>query len=199
MKKNNQRQPNEKKTSNIDLSAHNTLRSSASHEMQRENESSPPPNSNNTLDIRSTLPGKKRVKIDETQSGVGQKHMKPATGHLTVAKPEDGLSDKKRKTDLSESYTPGASSLLLLRKPIVEKNETRGQVDDAALSEMLNLPEYDELKDQLVNLAAAKLSGNFTYQVAASVESLMKCANKSKEDAMKQFEQARANLTDRVS
>lgn len=76
---------------------------------------------------------------------------------------------------------------------------TEQDEQDSKLYELLGKAQYEPLKDQLANLAAAKASGNFVFQVAASVQALSKCSELVTEQTMSEFKQKRETITSQVS
>lgn len=63
---------------------------------------------------------------------------------------------------------------------------------------MLEESQYEALRDQLANMAAAKASGNFVFQVAASVEALVNCSESVTTQAMREFKEKRDSITNKV-
>ena len=73
-----------------------------------------------------------------------------------------------------------------------------GSADTEALAAALASTEYEQLKQQLANLSAAKKTGQFTHQIAVSVEALFNCFDGAKEKTFTKLQSMQTKTQDQV-
>lgn len=102
-------------------------------------------------------------------------------------------------TTLQAPLTPVKSPEVIKAASVIKPARNRVSTDPEILAKALMAAEYEPLKDQLSNLPAAKSSGNFVFQVAASVDALFKCSSTVKATEEHAMNDLHANSLKKVS
>lgn len=103
-------------------------------------------------------------------------HLKPSSHHVnyTCSKIESSANKGSRPASESKAIPSNRNEDISCSRETPKQTE---QVGAEELSTALVTAEYTPLSEQLANLSAAKASGDFVFQVAASVDALFKCSD----------------------
>jgi len=112
--------------------------------------------------------------------------------------PPQPINTPNKELMVTKSLKSDEINEVLIEKK--DENYLEENCNDAdVLSAALTTTNYEKLREQLSNLHAAKISGNFVYQVAGSVDALFKCSEAVQNTLTLKFDDQLKGVFEKVS